>query len=213
MKAIDLFAEKEDGSLRLENAVFNRKRFLDFSLRGAGSKEFKLVNVSFEDCLVDPGVFSIAPGVSMEKVNFENFECGDAMHIAAEVCMNDVVIRGKNLPKMLWIKPSICVAGGAVCFPASIDISEYRGELSVTGLDVTGIKFNPVEHVPMKLEKMMTVDWQALGISMLSYWRILAKKIRADGATSGLFSLPPVSGKNYQKSMMELGILRSQGVL
>lgn len=213
---VDFLKPDSDGKT-LANETFKNKIFTDFTLRPPIGSQFTISGVKFEDCRVTPGTCAIRAGTILENVLFRNLKCGDAMHIAAEVVMRDVVIEGNGSPRMLWIRPSISAPtalpvpdGGRVC---TLDITRYTGEVSVTGINVDCVRINPQLHIRISLEKMNAADWKSLGIGGLSYWRIIAGKISGDGAAEGIFSLPSKKDRNYEKSMAELDLLQRAAIL
>jgi hypothetical protein len=201
----------------LENQVFAKTVFSDFSLYPPVGSAFTIRNVEFQNCEVSPGTCMIGSGTILEDVTFVNFECGDAMHIASSTVMRNVKIVGKSRPRMVWIRscenaslfPSEPVPKGTCSF----DISEYSGQVSITGMDVDSIRVNPELQVKMRLEKMNAVDWKSLGLGGLSYWRILSKKIASDDATEGVFSVPARKSRAYEEAMADLAILKSAAIL
>ncbi|WP_050028403.1 hypothetical protein [Verrucomicrobium sp. BvORR034] len=215
MELIDTFKPDSLGRI-LTDETFTNKVFSDFTLSPPGASRFLMRGVKFEGCRVTPGTCVIEAGSVLDEVVFTNFECGDAMHIASEVAMRNVTIQGKESPRMLWIRPSgkaeLLRSTHACKGGCSLDISGYNGELSITGIDVKRVRIDPQLHVKIDLGKMNTVDWKSLGIGGLSYWRLMARKVSADGATEGIFSMPSKESRNYEKSMAELDLLRKAGV-
>jgi hypothetical protein len=197
----------------LSDATFSGKTFHNFEVNPPHHRAFVIRDVVFEDCKVSPGTCFITRGVTLENVVFKNFQCGDAMHIASEVVMRNVTIEGRYRPKMLWIRPSIGAEAGMAGRneECALDITGYTGEVSITGVDVNGVKTNPDQQVKMRLEAIRSVDWKSLQGGMLGYWRIMAKKIEADGAREGIFSVPAKESRNYDKAMADLEFLRKSG--
>lgn len=215
MEIVDTLKPDPKGRM-LIGETFANKVFSAFSLCPPAGSRFLIQGVRFENCKVTPGTCVINPETILDDVVFTNFECGDAMHIASEVVMLNVKIEGGECPKMVWIKPSLeaqlrrpipCKGDGC-----SLDLSGYAGELSITGIDVNTVRINPQLHVKIHVERMNAVDWQSLGIGGLSYWRLMARKVSADGAISGIFSVPSTKVHYYEKSMTELDLLRKAGV-
>lgn len=208
--------EGEGNLLLLENHKFIQEKFSDFILRPTGQQRVLISNIEMEECSVDDGTCVIRKGVTLRNVVIKDFSCGDALHISSEAEMENVKIIGSNKPAMVWIRrqsenerephsyENDCIA---------LDISGYSGEVSITGIPAKFIKRNSEEHILINAGLLENVDWKELGFSPLSYWKLMAKKVAADKATEGIFSLPPKSGRNYERSMSELAVLKREGFI
>lgn len=170
-------------------------------------------NCSFVGCNVTNGAFTIMKGSILKNVSFVDFDCGEAMHISAEAILDNVKIVGSNTPKMVWIRPQDNGYSKMDECRLSLDLSGYEGEVSITGFPVDKVKINTVHQVVIKANLLKAVDWKGLGLSALSYWKMMAKKASVDGSEAGIFSLPSKTGRNYERSMNELNILRGNNFI
>lgn len=210
------FMERINDDFCLYEKDFLGVTFTDFSLRPSAGHQMELSNVKFDNCAVSNGTCVIRKGVSLKNVTFKDFECGDALHISAEVFLENVKIVGLKKPAMLWVraqeddgeskrdKNDLLIA---------LDITDYEGEVSITGLPSSKVALNPDCHVVVRADWLEQVDWKGKGFSPLSYWKLMAKKVVADKSMEGIFSIPSKTGKNYERSMMELGILKKDGFI
>jgi hypothetical protein len=53
-------------------------------------------DVTFQDCVVEPGTCVIADGVGMDRVRFHNLACGDALRISSNAGLNEVTISARS---------------------------------------------------------------------------------------------------------------------
>lgn len=197
----------------IREEVFEDVVFDDFVINPKEGAAVSLVDAAFVRCSVPLGSCAISKRVTLRNVLFEDFDCGDRMRVSAEADLQGVVIRGEY-PKMIWIRPENGgdhrdVAVSKLAF--AVDIKNYSGEVSITGVPIDRVVFNPVDHVAVKADWLQSIDWKEMAVSGLSYWRILAKKVVADGAREGVFSMPPRSGRRFERSMQELEVLRKNG--
>lgn len=201
------------GSFTLTGRVFENVSFKDFSVNPKVGTEITIENCTFTGCKVTDGAFVIMKGSVLKNVSFIKFDCGKAMHISAEAILENVKIAGTKAPKMIWIRPQ--EENGIISDNdnLSLDISEYEGEVSITGFPVDRVKINPDNQVIIRADLLENVDWQGLGLSPLSYWKMMAKKASVERCEAGVFSMPPKSGRNYERSIKELSILREKGFL
>ncbi len=215
---VDLLVPGPGGVPFLANRVFSSVSFEDFVLPNPGNRVAALSDLQFNRCSVSPGTCVIRRGARLSKVLFDCFECGDAMRVSSEVFLDRVTIRGRGAPKMLWVRPQTeppepIAVTDQPGVEWSLNISDYCGEVSITGLQTDKIILAPSRHVILRTDKFRSVDWQSLGIAPLSYWRLMAKKVTADGASEGVFSLPKEPSRHFDRSMVELQILRDAGLV
>lgn len=206
----------EGGNLSLSDKIFNEEKFSDFLIRPLLDQSIVISNVHFDHCSTVDGVCSIKKGVELKQVIFTEFQCGDVLHISAEAYLENVKIQGSGFPKMLWVRPqdesgktNPSINGPDIY----LDIGDYKGEVSITGLPADKVLMDYQNHVVVRSNLLERVDWKALGISALSYWKLMAKKVKADKSTEGIFSLPSRKSRNYEKSLEELKVLRSAGYI
>jgi len=214
IKEISKYLSNEgDNTLVLKDKNFINEKFSDFTLP-VGQEEAEVLDVILDGCSVTNGSCFILGGTTLKNVTFKDFTCGDALHISSEVCMSDVKIIGKNKPAMVWVKSQYEDLKEDTPYNnnhITLDISNYFGEVSITGIPASSVKRNPQEHIVLSVDLLEKVDWKGLGFSPLSYWKLMAKKVLSAKAKDGVFSLPPKSGKNYERSMSELDILKKEG--
>lgn len=200
--------------LSLRNQNFKNETFPNFTLRPTGQEKIEISDVVFDGCSVTNGDCVIRKGVTMKNVTITNLSCSGPLHISSEVNMNNVKVSGVNKPSMVWVRKQADDSNIENIYGDSdiaLDISEYSGEISITGLSAQTVKRNAEEHVVIEAGLIERVDWNGLGFSPLSYWKLMAKKVVAAKAQEGVFSLPPKTGRNYDRSMSELAVLRGKG--
>lgn len=214
---MDFMLDDGKGKFTLSNKDFKSETFKDFSIRPANGQVVELENVTFDRCIVLGGRAAIRQGSSLKNVTFSNFQCREALHISAEVLLNNVKILGDETSAMLWVRPQNEGTDMIERMPdssiVSLDIRDFMGEVSITGVATKNIIVKPELHAVLIIDRLKAVDWKGLNIGMLSYWKLMAKKVISDGSSEGVFSMPPKSGKNYEKSMKELEVLRSEGFI
>ncbi|TVO71266.1 hypothetical protein [Sedimenticola selenatireducens] len=202
-----------DGNFSLVDRIFDKENFKSFIVNPKEGTSITIENCSFVGCKVIDGDFSIMKGTVLKNVTFIDFNCGNAMHISAEAVLDNVKIAGSSMPKMIWIRPQDGIPSIRNKQNNFLDISEYDGEVSITGFPVDRVKINRNHQVVVKANLLETVDWKGLGLSTLSYWKMMAKKASIESREAGIFSMPPKSGRNYERSMKELNILRNNGYI
>lgn len=211
---IDLMISDETGNVLLSRTKFLNEKFYDFTLRPTAGCIAEISDVHFDNCIVTSGTCLIRKGSILRNVVFTDFKCGDAMHISSEVTLDNVKIKGEKYPQMLWIRPQnehqiIHTLNEDYLF--SLDISEFKGEVSITGISTKKVLINTEKHIIVKSKWMDSVNWKELGIGGLSYWKMMAKKVASDRSEEGIFSLPPKNGRNYEKHLVDLQKLKDAG--
>lgn len=194
--------------MRMNDAIFNEKRFeeLEFSLRMISSAK----NVRFVRCTVAPGTCVVDQGATLEKVVFEDLDCGDALRISSDACLREVTIRGDS-PKSLIVQPD-ALANNHEPDEIVLDITGFRGNVSIVGFGNRSVRYNKQLHVAVDASWRERVDWSALDIGPFSYWRLYLKKLKAFEATQGVFSLPPRNDKHFSVTLDEMRKLRAFGL-
>lgn len=197
--------------------VLSGKRFESEAIeklvfRPVGDQKYIIEDVAFIGCNVDSNTAVIRKGTTLKNVIFDNLICKEPFEISAEAVLDNVIIKGNEKPAMVWVRNQQEDRREDIVFPdVTLDISEYVGELSITGIPVDSVVRNSDLHIVIKSSWLDEIDWKSLGFSPLSYWKLMAKKVSAAKCTEGIFSLPPKSGKNYERSMSELELLKDNG--
>lgn len=210
----ELLTPAEHGQLALVDRVFRGIEFSDFRIP-VTAEAATIERVQFLDCGVSPGTCQIDGGTVLRQVTFANFRCGDALHIASDVFLDRVLVSGQKQPPMLWIKAPArepCVLDYS-SVEWCLDIRDFHGEVSIAGPPAEKILRDPLRHVLLDRATLAQLDWSSLGIDALSYWKIMAKKYRESSAQACVVSTPSQKGRNYERSMRELMILRSNGLV
>jgi hypothetical protein len=165
-----------------------------------------LDDVTFERCRTRSGFFFTSASV-LRDVTFVDLDCGDALHIGARTHLEDVTVAGAR-PAMLWIRPYPTDPGDGVLEPA-LNIARYTGQVSITGVRTGGIVLDPAAHVVVRRALLDDVDWTGLGLGRACFWRLMARKVAADGAAEGIVSVPT----NDDRAVRDLDVLRDRGYL
>lgn len=137
------FREEGGGHFLLEAKRFEGEHFSDFHLRPSFGQTISLKGIDFVDCVVDGGRVIIRKGVSLEKIFFSNFTCGESLLISAECRLHDVKVSGKGRPSLLWIRPQEddWVAPPEPVEPeVMVDVADFDGELSITGIPAACVR-------------------------------------------------------------------------
>lgn len=212
----EYLSRDNDDVLRMSDHDFVEEEFSDFVLRPIGIERIEISNVVFDRCLVKSGLCVIRKGVFLRNVVMTDFSCRDGLHISAEVGLENFTISGNKCPSVIVIRRQ---SDGSKIdeiysgIGTALDISDYSGEVSITGVPANIVNINPDQHVVIRAELLSSVDWKSNGFSPLSYWRLMARKVLAEKASEGIFSFPSKTANNYAQSVSELDILRKQGVV
>ena len=211
----DYLIKDKDDLFKISRREFVEEEFSDFALRPIGAERIEIYDVLFDRCVVQSGVCVIRKGVVLRNVVMSDFLCRGGLHISAEVGLENFIISGNKSPSKLVIRSqldesNIDEVGSGV--GTSLDISDYSGEVSITGVPANLVKINPDRHVVVNADLLGAVDWKSNGLGPLSYWKLMARKVLAENAVEGIFSFPPETASNYSRSVSELDILRRQGL-
>lgn len=216
VKFSDYLCRGEANVLRLKDREFVGKVFSDFVLRPAGLERVEIVNVSFKKCHVTSGVCVIRKGVSLKNVLMSDFFCSGGFVISSEVDMDNVVISSEEVSSKIVVSrqsDAPDVKRDSRNIDLALDISSYLGEVSITGIPSRLVSINPDRHVVVNADLASSVDWKSDGLSPLSYWKLMARKVLAEKADEGIFSIPSEAEGGYSQAVLELGILRDKGVV
>ncbi len=198
-----------DGGMLLEGLNANGGSYEQFVFP-ASRERVTIGNCSFVDCCTTIGTCQIDSGTRIENVVFENFACGDAIHIDRSVHLSNLVIRGKK-PSKVIVKPSGDEGETATDHSSdsiALDISGYQGDVEVLGLPSTAVRYNPERHICVHGNwKKRSDEWRAAGVGPLSYLGICLKKVTLGSHECGFFGLPRPRSKLYEEVKTEIQIL------
>jgi len=121
--------------------------------------------------------------------------------------MENVKIIGNHNPKLIVIQPQDESKESVNLEGNSLDISEYQGEVEITGIKSSDVIYNPQTQFVITADLVEKVDWKGLGISSFSIWRISARKVAAAKCVEGIFDMPNKKDEDYDTDMRELEIL------
>ena len=116
-----------------------------------------------------------------------NFKCGDSIHLEAEAVLDNLKIVG-DYPSSLVMQPfdvgNCMIDSEAECH---IDISDYRGSVSLIGVIGKKVRINPNIHAVVQSSWKDILNWNKLDIPTGSFWRnCMSGLVNCDG----FFSLP-----------------------
>jgi len=211
MKAMSQFplSPQSDGGMLLEGLDANGDSYEQFVFP-ASQERVTIRNCSFANCCTTIGTCQIDSGTRIENVVFENFACGDAIHIDRSVHLSNLIIRGKK-PSKVIVKPT--GKEGETFSDHSpdviaLDISGYQGDVEILGLPSTAVLHNPKRHICVHGSwKERSGEWRAAGVGPLSYLGICLKKVTLGGHECGFFGLPKPRSKLYEEVATEIQIL------
>ncbi|WP_144055132.1 hypothetical protein [Rhodopirellula baltica] len=201
-----------DGGIVLEGLDANGESYEQFVFP-ASQERVTIRNCSFVNCCTTIGTCQIDFGTRIENVVFENFACGDAIHIDRSVHLSNLIIRGKK-PSKVFVKTT-GNEGQAVANHGhdaiALDISGYQGDVEVLGLPATTVLHNPERHICVHGNwNERSGEWRAAGVGPLSYLGICLKKVTLGGHECGFFGLPKRRSKLYEEVTTEIQILTDE---
>jgi hypothetical protein len=215
------------GNRRSSNQVFSGHSFTEFSLgpvREIGDV-CVIENAELVDCTVQPGEFAIRAGVVLKHVVFETVSSRDSMIISSNAVFENVVIKGQPRSGGIWVRPddvfdaakqaSFCEWAGLQVskIETMLDVSEFRGqEVTILGWPVDKVRIDSNKHVVLHSRWREELDWDAMGISRSSFFRISLQYMRGFEVEEGIFSLPNENNRKFEQTMDELQVLREAGV-
>lgn len=213
----DDFSIDENGNASVCDKLYQNRVFDDFVLNPNKDHNIELRNIRFEDCSVNESGGFIMSGCILNNVEFINFSCGSLLSISSEAQIRNVKVVGHNTPAMVLVRSETTETTACLAEPDSrevrLDISLYHGEVSITGIPSNSVIINSDQHVVLDSSILGSLDWKSKGISGLSYWKMMYKKVLAANSKEGIFSMPPKNGKNYDRSMNELELLRKSNLI
>ncbi|MCS7467183.1 hypothetical protein NZK35_11065 [Stieleria sp. ICT_E10.1] len=198
-----------DGGMLLEGLNANGASYEQFVFP-TSRERVTIRNCSFVNCGTTIGTCQIDSGTRIENVVFENFACGDAIHIDRSVHLSNLIIRGKK-PSKVIVKPTGIEGETFADHSAdsiALDISGYQGDVEILGLPATSVRHNPERHfcVHGKWDER-SGEWRAAGVGSLSYLGICLKKVTLGSHECGFFGLPKPRSKLYEEVKTEIQIL------
>lgn len=154
-----------------------------------------LENIEIKNCQANySGIIAI--GFRVKNLTIENLKCGGVLKIHSEVPLEKVKISGK-FPKSLRIEP---FEDGQYNHPNySLDISEYRGEVEIIGVDTQRIKIDPSLHVKICLEQHNQIDLGSL--PPFNIVRIMIEKLSLSSARQGVFQIYDEYKLDYEEAI------------
>ncbi len=211
---LDEMSIDDEGNHLLKDKTYIEDVFECFEINPILRKVYSIVDTSFTDCKVINGEGMIMNGTVLKNVSFIDFNCGNILHISSEVIFDNVKIASVSYPKTLWIRPEredYSDENNSSCGNLFLDIVDFRGEVSITGLPADKVKIDSDKQVVIRADLLRKIDWKKLGLNGLSYWKLMARKVDADHSFEGIFSMPPINSRDYERSVKELKILKELG--
>lgn len=209
-----IFESDDDGNHFLFGRTFDKIELSHLQLAGRHGKQLRLEDCKFINCSTSPGTCMIGSGVTLRRVEFSNFDCGDAIRIDAAASLQEVVISGVK-PASLVIQPDY---GASFTVPElddasfHVDITDYLGEVTILGLRGDCVRKSLDRQVTVLARWKEEINWNGLGIGPLSFWRIFIKKLTSAKVSEGVFSLPDVHHKKFAQTQKEKKLLEDSGI-
>lgn len=173
-------------STLIEGETFNRSVFESFAINPADGVEVKFKNCTFNKCRISHGSFQLGKNVVLEGVVFNNIEvCGD-IDIHSGVKITNSKFISSNATDMLWIK-NVLNDPGCDTNVIELDISEFDGEVILTGSDVSQVTIDTEKHIFVYVE-LLNQDFFKL--NRANFFRSSASKVKNNGGRVGVFSIP-----------------------
>jgi uncharacterized protein YjbI with pentapeptide repeats len=168
----------------VENQNFENVDFESFTINPVDGVEVKFRNCNFINCKITKGGFQLGKNVTLENVLFNNIEVeGDLdFHSGAKIRNSKVTSTNEN--DILWIK-NILSDAGCTDNRVELDISEFDGEIIITGNDVSGVTLNPNKHCFIKKSLL---EQNVFKLTRSNFFRASASKVKTNGSEMGVFS-------------------------
>ncbi|MHC2066870.1 hypothetical protein ACYFX5_05335 [Bremerella sp. T1] len=204
----------DSGNRFLSGRLFENVQFSDLEIAPRMGSPIRIEDCRFLNCSTSLGTCLIRRGTTLDSVVFSNLDCGDAIHVSSEVCLNRVVIEGKK-PKSLFIKPQDRETFKMPEVPDTdfqLDITNFSGTVDIEGLRGNMVRKDPSRHVTIQAKWRDEVDWKGMGIGGSSYWKIFVRKLAYNNADEGVFSLPGRSHDDFSEVMHQKELLKNAGL-
>jgi hypothetical protein len=170
----------------IEGETFEGNVFESFSINPADGVEVKFKNCTFNKCRISRGSFQLGKNVVLEDVVFDNIEVSGDLDIHSGVQMTRSKFVGSNTTDMLWIK-NIMSDPGCDTNVIELDISEFNGEIIITGNDVSQVTTNTENHIFVYAELL---NQDRFKLNRANFFRSSASKVKNNGGRAGVFSIP-----------------------
>ena len=215
----------ENGLRSLVGVSYSKRRFerLLFGPCSPFTGGVEVENCKFISCSTD-STFSVAHGVRMRHVLFDDVRAPDAMLVSSATVLQDVIIRGGKKAAALWCKPpSHGDVNDALLewskaemanVKLAIDFSELSARDSeVVGIPLSKLRWNPEIHIPVSLSWRESAHWDELELSPRSFWRINLLRLQDFNCPEGVFTVPFPGDRNFDLKMDELARIEDAGIL
>lgn len=170
----------------IEGKTFNGNEFESFAINPANGVEVKFKNCTFNNCRISRGSFQIGKNVVLEEVVFNNFEVSGDMDIHSGAKITNSKVISSDTKDMLWIK-NVLSDSGCDTNVIDLDISEFDGEVILTGNDVSHVSIDTEKHIFLYADLL---DQDHFKLNRANFFRSSASKVKNNGGRVGVFSIP-----------------------
>lgn len=141
--------------LELEEHVFERTVFDTLQHGASRGQVYRLKDVIFDRCTVTTGPMWFSHGWDLENVRIEKTKAWRVM-IGAQVPLRNVTVTSYAKAGRLEIKPPITTEGLTVRQEDhdddyTLDVSGYRGDVWIAGVDADRVRTDPERHVKLRV--------------------------------------------------------------
>lgn len=183
--------------------------------------DYEIANVSFVDCAISNGRFSVFGASRLANVNIVNLQC-DRYSFHADNQLDNVSISGGE-GSTLWLRAPLDrkgnrVEGVSLRHPTSpdgicLDLSDFLGEVEILHADPKNIRINPEIHVVCERDRLETIDWQCDPVLSKTDFDVMLVKARLSVTGIYIASITGTSGKIIPTFDVALAELRRRGVV
>lgn len=184
----ELTVGRYKNNILIEGETFDGNIFKSFAINPADGVEVRFKNCSFNNCSISRGAFQLGKNVALERVIFNNIKMSGDFDIHSGTKITNSKFVSSNKEDMLWVKN---VMGDPECDSNVIvlDISEFEGQVIITGNDVSRVRINVEKQIFIYAE-LLNQDYFKL--NRANFFRSSASKVKHNGSRVGVFSVPEI---------------------
>jgi hypothetical protein len=197
---------KFKGIAVIEDHLFEEVSFNSFAINPVEGAQVIFKNCIFKNCMITKGCFQLGKYVTLDNVTFDNLKSNGHFDINSAVKITATKFINSSKDSFIWIQD---ILGENVYSSNKIDldISQFNGEVIITGVDVSDVVMNSNKHIVIKKNLLELCDFK---VSRANFFRSSASKVKANGGECGIFSLPK-SKRETDDFIKQLLFLKNKG--
>jgi hypothetical protein len=211
-----------DGKYCLRGKVFEREEFGEIVVStDSPYGDYAVEQVRFVECSVSTGRFSVYGASRLSNVTVVDLDCKEySFH--SDNQLDNVSVSG-GAGSILWLrapfdKQGRTIEGVCLRHPKSpegvcLDLSAFRGEVSILNADPKNIRINAEIHVVCERKRLEAVDWRNDAVLSKTTFGVMLGKARLSESGFYIGSIIDKSGNLIPSFDVALEELRRRGLV